>query len=192
MAGSIVPNAAEGDRGAGRLAFAEIHARFFDFVWASLRGLGVPASAVDDATQDVFVVLHRRLPDFEGRSTLKTFVFGIVIGTARNYRRSAMRRHRVFGLAGFDDIAEVQDLADARPSPFDGAASSEALSRLVSILDRMDDAKREVLVLAEWEEMSAPEIAEALGIGVNTVYSRLRLARAEFERLLSEDREGAR
>jgi RNA polymerase sigma-70 factor (ECF subfamily) len=162
-------------------SFEELHARYFDFVWASLRGLGVPAHSVDDATQDVFVVLHRRLSDFEGRSTLKTFVFGIVVGVARNHRRSAKRSDR---LAPFE---EAPELPDTRSSPFESAAASQALSTLVAVLDRMDDAKREVLILSEWEEMSAPEIAEALGVGVNTVYSRLRLARAEFERILSRD-----
>jgi RNA polymerase sigma-70 factor (ECF subfamily) len=162
-------------------SFEELHGRYFDFVWASLRGLGVPAHCVDDATQDVFVVLHRRLSDFEGRSTLKTFLFGIVVGVARNHRRSAKRSDR---LTPFE---EAPDLPDTRSSPFDSAAASQALTKLVAILDRIDDAKREVLILSEWEEMSAPEIAEALGVGVNTVYSRLRLARAEFERILSRD-----
>jgi len=162
--------------------FAEIHARYFDFVWASLRALGVQPSGVEDATQDVFIALHRRLPDFEGRSTLKTFVFGIVVGVARNHRRAAKTRDR---LAPMDALPET---ADVRASPFDDAAASQALATLISVLDRMDDAKREVLVLSEWEEMSSPEIAEALGIGVNTVYSRLRLARAEFDRILARDR----
>jgi len=162
-------------------SFEEIHARYFDFVWASLRGLGVATHGVDDATQDVFIALHRRLPDFEGRSTLKTFVFGIVVGVARNYRRSAKGESRLVPLQ------DAPDVADPRFSPFEHAAASQALIKLVAILDRMDDAKREVLVLSEWEEMSSPEIAEVLGIGVNTVYSRLRLARAEFERILSRD-----
>ncbi len=61
------------------------------------------------------------------------------------------------------------------------------MDQLTRILDQMDDAKREVLVLSEWEEMSSPEIAEVLGIPLNTVYSRLRLARAEFEKLLARD-----
>jgi RNA polymerase sigma-70 factor (ECF subfamily) len=174
-------HAARGDRSEPIASFEALHARYFDFVWASLRGLGVPAHGVDDATQDVFIVLHRRLPDFEGRSTLKTFVFGIVVGVARNHRRSAKRSDR---LTPFEDAPELPDTGS---SPFESAAASQALTKLVSILDRMDDAKREVLILSEWEEMSAPEIAEALGVGVNTVYSRLRLARAEFERILSRD-----
>jgi RNA polymerase sigma-70 factor (ECF subfamily) len=169
-------------RGEPLSGFGEIHARYFDFVWASLRGLGVPPSALEDAAQEVFVALHRRLPDFEGRSTLKTFLFGIVVGVARNSRRAARRANRLCALY------EVKDVADAHSSPLEQAVATQALERLARILDQMDDAKREVLVLAEWEQLSAPEIAEALGIGVNTVYSRLRLGRAEFDRLLAGNR----
>ena len=167
-------------------SFEDIHARYFDFVWASLRGLGVPAPAVDDATQDVFIVLYRRLPDFQGRSTLKTFVFGIVVGVARNHRRSAKRADR---LTPFQDAPEM---ADTSPSPLESVVATQAMTKLVAVLDQMDDAKREVLILSEWEEMSSPEIAEALGVGVNTVYSRLRLARAEFDQILSRDRRRSR
>jgi RNA polymerase sigma-70 factor (ECF subfamily) len=163
-------------------SFDEIHASYFDFVWASLRGLGVALSGLDDAVQDVFIVLHRRLPDFEGRSSLKTFLFGIVVGVARNHRRSARRADRL------DPLDAAPEVPDEAASPLDRAVATQALETLGRILDQMDDAKREVLVLAEWEQMSAPEIAEALGVGVNTVYSRLRLARAEFDRLLSRDR----
>jgi RNA polymerase sigma-70 factor (ECF subfamily) len=158
--------------------FEEIYDRHAEFVWSSLRGLGVHADAVDDAAQDVFVVLHRRLGDYNGRSTLKTFVFGIAVGIARNYRRAARRAGRV------EHVADVQQIADPRPTQLDSTAAAQAMARLVDILDRLDDAKREVLVAIEWEQMSAPEIAAALGVSVNTVYSRLRLARAEFDRLL--------
>lgn len=161
------------------LNFQEIHDQYFHFVWASLRGLGVPADGVDDAAQEVFIALHRRLSDFEGRSTLKTFLFGIVVGVARNHRRSLKRTDRLA------PIEAATDAPDPGRSPFESAAASEALARLVSVLDRMEDAKREILILSEWEDLSAPEISDVLGVGVNTVYSRLRLARAEFERLLS-------
>jgi RNA polymerase sigma-70 factor, ECF subfamily len=162
--------------------FEELHAHFFDFVWASLRALGVPFAGLDDAAQEVFVALYRRLPDFEGRSTLKTFVFGIVVGVARNSRRAERRANRL------RPLDQVDDIADACASPLDRVVVTQALRMVARILDQMDDSKREVLVLAEWEQMSAPEIARVLGIGVNTVYSRLRLGRAEFERLLARGR----
>jgi RNA polymerase sigma-70 factor, ECF subfamily len=163
-------------------AFEQIYEQYVNFVWASLQGLGVPAAALDDAVQEVFVVLHRRLPDFEGRSTLKTFLFGIAVGVGRNQRRAASRTNRL------DALEEAEQIPDTRPSPLEQTTTTQALGRLSQILDQLDDAKREVLILVEWEEMTAPEIAEVLGIPLNTVYSRLRLARAEFERLLQRER----
>jgi RNA polymerase sigma-70 factor (ECF subfamily) len=163
-------------------AFEQIYEQYVNFVWASLQGLGVPAAALDDAVQEVFVVLHRRLPDFEGRSTLKTFLFGIAVGVGRNQRRAAARTNRL------DTLEEAEQIPDTRPSPLEQTTTTQALGRLSRILDQLDDAKREVLILVEWEQMTAPEIAEVLGIPLNTVYSRLRLARAEFERLLQRER----
>jgi len=72
-------------------SFAQIYEEYFAFVWRSLRALGVSRSALDDATQDVFVVVHRRLSDFEGRSSLKTWLFGIACRVAANHRRSRER-----------------------------------------------------------------------------------------------------
>ena len=161
--------------------FEQIYEQYVNFVWASLQGLGVPAAALDDAVQEVFVVLHRRLPDFEGRSTLKTFLFGIAVGVGRNQRRAASRTNRL------DTLEEAEQIPDTRPSPLEQTTTTQALGRLSQILDQLDDAKREVLILVEWEQMTAPEIAETLGIPLNTVYSRLRLARAEFERLLQRE-----
>jgi RNA polymerase sigma-70 factor (ECF subfamily) len=163
-------------------AFEQIYEQYVNFVWASLQGLGVPAAVLDDAVQEVFVVLHRRLPDFEGRSTLKTFLFGIAVGVGRNQRRAAARTNRL------DTLEEAEQIPDTRPSPLEQTTTTQALGRLSRILDQLDDAKREVLILVEWEQMTAPEIAEVLCIPLNTVYSRLRLARAEFERLLQRER----
>jgi RNA polymerase sigma-70 factor (ECF subfamily) len=163
-------------------SFVEIYERYVDFVWSSLRGLGIRPAAIEDAVQEVFVALHRRLPDFERRSTLKTFLFGIVVGVARNQRRSARRD----GL--LDPLTQAPAVADVQPSPLDHTVKTEALERFAGILDRLDETKREVLLLAEWEELPAPEIASMLGINVNTVYSRLRLAREEFNRHVERDR----
>lgn len=168
------------------LDFDAVYEKYVDFVWASLRGLGVQPAGIDDAVQDVFVALHRRLPDFEGRSTLKTFIFGIVVGVARNHRRAARRHNRL------DSLQEADAVADARPSPLERTATSQALATLADLLSQLDDGKREILLLTEWEQMSAPEIAAALEIPVNTVYSRIRLARAEFEKLVAQRRGGIR
>ncbi len=155
--------------------FQAIYAEHLDLVWRSLRGLGVREASVEDAAQDVFLVVHRRFESFEARSSFRTWLFGIVLRVARNHRRTDQRKG---GLAPLDGVPEV---ADEGPGPHEEAVTAEALRDLSLALDDLDEAKREVFVLAELEQMCAPEIAETLGLNVNTVYSRLRAARSAFE-----------
>ena len=164
-------------------SFQEVYAGHLDLVWRSLRSLGVPAASVEDAAQDVFLVVHRRLPEFAERSSLRTWIFGIVLHVARNHRR---RERRKGGLAPLDP-----DLAGGGPGPEQEAETAEALERLAEVLGDLDEPKREVFVMGELEQMNAPEIAGALGINVNTVYSRLRAARLAFTAALAR-REGGR
>lgn len=156
------------------LGFDDLYEAHFDFVWRSVRRLGVPESGLDDAVQDVFLVVHRRLGDFEGRSKIETWIFGIALRVARDHRRTLARRGEQAPLE-----EEPADPGASRPD--DAAARSEALEVLDRFLDRLDDDKRAVFILAELEEMTAPEIAEALSVNVNTVYSRLRAARKAFD-----------
>jgi RNA polymerase sigma-70 factor, ECF subfamily len=157
------------------LDFTELYEAYFDFVWRSVRRLGVIDALLDDAVQDVFIVVHRRLPDFEGRSAIKSWIFGIARRVASDYRRRASRKDR--------GKVPADGLADSRaPDPAERVQRSEAVEILYQMLDGLDEAKREVFVLAELEEMTVPEIAEAIDANVNTVYSRLRAARQAFER----------
>jgi len=159
--------------------FEAIYHDHFDFVWRSMGRLGVDPSAVEDAAQDVFVIAHRRLASFEGRSSVKTWLFGIALRVARDFRRAARRkRSQGFVPEGQADTSTVPD-ADA-PSPLDAASRGEAVERLRAILAELDEDRRAVFILAELEQMSAPEIAEAVGANLNTVYTRLRAARREF------------
>ncbi len=155
-------------------AFEEIYEESFDFVWRSLRRLGVQPSGLDDAVQDVFLVVHRRLAEFEGRSSIKTWIFGIALHVAQRAARTHARHP-----------AEQLDETIAAPvdalTPHDEAARREAVAVLYAILDELDADKRAVFVMAELEQMTAPEIAEIAGLPLNTVYSRLRAARREFE-----------
>src|SRR4051812_45143312 len=73
-------------------SFDAIYEEHFDFVWRSVGRLGVDAAAVEDAAQDVFVIAHRRLAGFEGRSSVKTWLFGIALRVSRDHRRSARRK----------------------------------------------------------------------------------------------------
>jgi RNA polymerase sigma-70 factor (ECF subfamily) len=156
-------------------SFAEVYELHFDFVWRSARRLGVPEHNLDDVVQDVFVTVYRRLGEFEGRSQLKTWIFGVLRHTVRDLRRSARRK---------PTEALAEEPSDARTSPHERAVHEESARLLSRLLETLDEDQREVFVLSELEQMSAPEIASALDVNVNTVYSRLRTARQEFEAAL--------
>jgi len=159
--------------------FDATYAEYFPFVWRCLRGLGVPLDALDDAAQDVFVVVHRRFADFEARSSVRTWLYGIVRNVASNQRRSRARRGRSEPL----DF----DLASHAPGPLERAQDAEAAAFLQRFSARLDARKRDVFLLALLEELSMPEVSEALGIPLNTAYTRLRLVRAELKAALAKD-----
>jgi RNA polymerase sigma-70 factor (ECF subfamily) len=163
------------------LSFEAIYQAHFSFVWRSVKRLGIRDAAIDDAVQEVFVVVHRRLAGFEGRSSVRTWLFGIALRVVRDHRRSARRR---------DPGCEVDpDTLRANDSgPAETAEKAEAVRLLHALLDELDDERREVFVMAELEQMAMPEISEALGINVNTAYARLRTARQEFEQALARHR----
>ncbi|HEX6272378.1 MAG TPA: sigma-70 family RNA polymerase sigma factor [Polyangiaceae bacterium] len=143
-----------------------------EFVWRSLRRLGVSPADADDATQEVFVVAARRLDDIvSGRE--RAFLFGIAARIASTRRRTARRRPE----DGEQGLAET--FSDD-PSPDELSELSRARPVLQQILDSMSDDCRSVFVLAELEELSTREIAEALGIPQGTASSRLRSARETF------------
>ena len=152
-------------------SFEETYEQYFDFVWRSLRRLGIPPASLDDATQDVFLVVHRRLREFEGRSSLKTWLFGIAWNVAQKSIRSSKRP------APPSSVDEATDV----DTPQDHVAKREAVRLLHAVLDRLQFEQRAVFVMAEFEELTAPEIAELTGVPVNTVYSRLRAAHRNFD-----------
>jgi RNA polymerase sigma-70 factor (ECF subfamily) len=154
-------------------AFEKIYQQYFEFTWCNLRRLGVAPAQLDDAVQDVFIVVYRRLPEFEGRSLLRTWIAGIAWRVARDYHRQRKRK------GGGLPLPET--LADHGPDPQQAAIHSEALKDLDYALAQLDEEKRAVFVFAELEQMNVPEIAEALELNLNTVYSRLRAARKIFE-----------
>ncbi len=161
-------------------AFEDVYRESFSFVWRSAKRLGVRDAALDDVVQEVFVVVHRRLADFEGRSSLKTWLFGITLRVVRDHRRALRRR---------DPGPPVDpDTLGAIGGPAHDAEKAEAIRLLHALLDQLDDERREIFVMAELEQLPMPEIAEALAINVNTAYARLRLARQEFEQALARHR----
>lgn len=166
--------------------FEALYDEHFDFVFRNVRRLGVPDAHVDDAVQEVFLVVHRRLAEFEGRSSVKTWVFGILARVAADHRRSLRRKSPHLRSPG--GVVEPDTVLDERDGPHDAATRAEGVRLLHALLDQLDDDKRAVLVLAELEQMTSPEIAEALGLNLNTVYARLRAARREFEQAAQRER----
>lgn len=162
-------------------ALDALYRAHFADVWRVLRRLGLTPPALDDAVQDVFLVAHRRLPSFEGRSSAKTWLTGIAIRVAQDHRRRTRRK------GGLESLPDELPDPMAR-DPMDRVAAAEAARFLDHFLDRLDQDKREVFVLAELEELSAPEIAALLEVRVNTVYSRLRVARERFEGAIARRR----
>jgi RNA polymerase sigma-70 factor (ECF subfamily) len=157
---------------AAALDFDAVYNEHAAFVFRVLRGMGVPDASADDAMQDVFLVVHRRLPEFDGRAKVSTWLFQIAVNVALNYRRRARRAR---------DQTPVRDtLIDGARSPSDEAETTQELQALQQVLAELDDEKRMTLLLADLEERSAPEIAELTGTPLNTVYTRLRRARAAF------------
>jgi RNA polymerase sigma-70 factor (ECF subfamily) len=172
--------------GAPRLVFADVYRDYFGFVWRSARGLGARPPTIEDVVQEIFVVVHRLLPEFEGRSTLRTWLSKIVLNVVRHHRRTLVRRspHELCA----EETSDPDTLAARGLDPYETAVLSEGTRLVQRLLDTLDDDKREVLVLAEFEELTVPEIAGALGLKLNTAYSRLRLARQAFDEALARDR----
>jgi RNA polymerase sigma-70 factor (ECF subfamily) len=167
--------------------FRAMYESHLDFVWRNLRRLGVHESEADDKAQEVFVIAHRRFAEFEDRGHgPRAWLFQIVLRVASDTRRH--RRRHPEDPDGGDALARRA----VDPPQAEELARREALRALDRALDTIDVARRAVLVLHEIEEMTAPEIAGVLGIPLNTVYSRLRVARAELETALTREKGGTR
>jgi RNA polymerase sigma-70 factor, ECF subfamily len=166
----------------GQPTFERVYDDFFDFVYRNTRRLGVPPSAADDVVQEVFMVLHRRLAEYDGRATLQSWVYGILANTVRDYRRSFRRKQAPLVAAECD---EQLGPASTRTSPEHRAQVKQDLRLLMELLDDLPEAQRELIVLADLEQLSVPEICEHIGGNSNTVYSRLRVARDNLKAKLT-------
>jgi RNA polymerase sigma-70 factor (ECF subfamily) len=156
---------------ASAIAVESIYAEHFDFIWRNLRRLGVSEQHLRDAAQDVFVVVHRRLAQWSGSDSPRSWLYSIVRRVAADSRRRRRRKEP-------PQREDVHELIDSRESgPESNAARNQERSLLLALLAQLDDEKREVLILMDLEGMSAPEVAQTLGLNLNTVYSRLRAAR---------------
>ena len=155
------------------LSFDELYRRHFDEVYRNLALLGVPASTREDATQDVFVVVHRRLGDFEGRSSARTWILAIARRVASRHRRTGFRewrRREALAMEVDDSVSSLDGVIENR----------EAAEVLEAFLATLDPRLREAFVLGAVQGLGRVEMGEVMGVSPNTAYSRLRLARARF------------
>jgi RNA polymerase sigma-70 factor (ECF subfamily) len=162
------------DASSGQLSFEQVYEASFDFVYRNARRLGVPESATDDVVQEVFLVLHRRLAEYDGRAALRSWVYGILANTVRQYRRTFRRKQEPLQAIERD---EELGPASSRPGPEQDLQQRRDVALLLSLLDELPDEQRELVVLADLEELNVPEICACIGGNPNTVHSRLRVAR---------------
>lgn len=152
--------------------FSDFYREYSPFVHRVLKRMGLPTSDSDDAVHEVFLVAYRRRGDLYDASYARSWLYGIARRVAAKFRRHASRKVR--------DVSTMPEVANPR----EGYEQLDAARLAHRCIEQIDERRRMVFVLVELEGMSAPEVADALELNVNTVYSRLRKGRAEFEREL--------
>ncbi len=157
------------------LRTSTVYDAYATFVWRSLQRMGVPESELEDALQEVFVVVHRKLHEYDSdRAKLSTWLFGISLNVARKHRTRG--RHLSFGWDA-DTLASHQPAQDAQ------LATRQRAHTLHLLLGKMKPEHSSTFVMFELEGLSCQEIADLTGVPVGTVYSRLHKARDQFRDL---------
>lgn len=160
--------------------FAEVFRAYSAFVWRVLLRLGVAEADVDDVAQEVFFGVHRTLASFEGRCSLRTWIYGICHRRAVDYRRRTRSR--------LEPFPSDPDEQTVDPSQERETALAQARVHMRRVLDELDDSKRTVFVLFDIEGLAMEEIAEIVGCPLQTAYSRLYAARRKVESSLARVR----
>jgi len=160
--------------------FKVVYQEYFDFVWSSARRLGIQPSGMDDLIQEVFMVIHSKLHTVEKRESLRSWIYSVVRRTASNHRRA--RRAHADSSSGPPGEGEARS---REPTPLENTERNAGFQLLMTLLDQLEAPKREIFSLVDVEDLSVPEAAEVLGIPLNTAYSRLRVARQNFEAALA-------
>jgi RNA polymerase sigma-70 factor (ECF subfamily) len=160
------------------VAIDSLVAQHYGFIWRVLRGLGLSRTDAEDATQQVFMIAARKLDHIEP-DRARSFLYGAALRVANNARRGLRRRREVLG----DDASDEPEPESRGPEKM--AELVRARQLLATVLDRLPEQHRRVIVLAEIEQLAVPEIAELEGVPVGTAASRLRIAREKFRTLLN-------
>jgi RNA polymerase sigma-70 factor (ECF subfamily) len=157
-----------------RLDFREVYDAHFAFVWRAVANRGVPQAALDDVVQEVFLVVHRKLGEFEGRSSVRTWLAGIVRRVVADHVKKRGNRP-----LAQEELREHPAAQAAEPSV--QVERRAAMALVDALLDTMSEVQREVFVLYELEQMTTREIASVTGANENTVQTRLKAARKIFQ-----------
>lgn len=165
-------------------SLSDLYEQHADFVWTQLHRFGVREADLEDMLHEVFVVVRKRLHTFDGSAQMTTWLYGICLRVASDYRRRSFRRREV-------QVDSPPEIVGA-DTPETDLAARENERRLMRMLDELDLEKRAVFVMFELDELSCEEIAHTLGVPVGTVYSRLHAARKAFAKIVArrELREG--
>jgi RNA polymerase sigma-70 factor, ECF subfamily len=164
--------------------FRSLFEEHLDYVWNSLRRLGVPPRDIEDLAHDVFLKVYVQLDRYEPRRPIRPWLFGFAFRVASDYRRLARNRLELL------DVPVERSASD--PNPLEHLEAAEAMILAEAIVGRIDLLPRAVFILHELDECPIPEIAEVFGIPVATAYSRLRLARKQFSQAVDRQiRRGA-
>jgi RNA polymerase sigma-70 factor, ECF subfamily len=158
--------------------FELIYREYFDFACRSLRLLGVASDALEDSAQDVFGIASRRLAEFEGKSSIKTWIFAIVERVASNRRRTQRRKQ------GPLEPLQLDMTAGDGLSPEAEAQAAQSVALIQAFCDDLDEDRRALLVLGLIEGVPMRELASAQGIPLHTAYSRIRALRQALETYL--------
>jgi RNA polymerase sigma-70 factor (ECF subfamily) len=157
-----------------------IYREHYDFVWRNARRLGCAEDCVEDAVQEVFLVVERRLGEFEGRASVRTWLFAITYRVVQRLLRDRRRYRARIGQLGAQTEGERATLPHQR---------TDAQRTLIRLLSRLDEAKRVTFILIELEGMTSREVADLTHVPAGTVDSRLRSARLQLTKLIEQERD---
>ncbi len=181
LGSALAPAHAKASAPAAVHDFASIYSGYFVDVARWVRALGANDADVEDLTQEVFIILRRKLDAFDGRN-LRGFLYRIAQRTVRDHRRSAWFRNLIRGHSAL----EVRGLAARGPTGLQVLEQAERHKTVQGILARMSEKRRTTFVLFEIEGYSGEEIAQIQSLPVRTVWTRLHHARKDFLRMVTE------
>ncbi|MFM2415501.1 MAG: hypothetical protein RL385_224 [Pseudomonadota bacterium] len=161
-------------------AFRALVCEHSPYVWRVLRSLGVPESELPDVAQETFIIIHRQLPGFEGRSSIRTWVYGVALRVASDYRAKAYRRRERTA----PELPEIP----AAATQHGAVERQEAWQLVAALLSMLDEDRRRVFVLYELEQLPLREVARVLDCPISTVHARLQSARETVQDALAQRR----